>query len=380
MLIYIDSDNDQLSYLIGKHPDKRLIKKIRNGTAVGYWSNNRYLVYFQDNPAKPSYSEDGHLNWEQYYHPQLLRDLLREFFHFNQQFDKVADYTFGIYHIALKPSHLTLLNLNDCGVKFEAVPVSGSVCEVMVHHHGHLSDLRDALDMMCHLCRCWDKYDKPLTQKLKNQLTKLYGSSLKLYYKALSRFRYHNIGPHEILNTDKIVMALGSTQVQRFKWATKKIDWSRLGTLTRVIDYGSGKREYAAYPPKEIEYVSVDLHLPAEYKYLADVPKDRPYAVVLLELIEHVPWEKVPDLIKEIFDHPENLKQVVITTPNRDFNRYFDQPEKFRHDDHQWEVGMAEFQKLIQNLVPPAWSLEFGAIGDMIEGIALTLGVSITPL
>lgn len=68
--------------------------------------------------------------------------------------------------------------------------------------------------------------------------------------------------------------------------------------------------------------------------------------VTLIEVIEHIYLEDLPQLEQNVFYYlrPE---YVIVTTPNRDFNVYFAKSstdELFRHPDHKYEFTRAEFE------------------------------------
>lgn len=50
----------------------------------------------------------------------------------------------------------------------------------------------------------------------------------------------------------------------------------------------------------------------------------------------------LPSLEMNLFGYLQT-PMVIVTTPNRDFNSYFPNPEDFRHDDHKFEWTRQQF-------------------------------------
>ncbi|PZF83746.1 3' terminal RNA ribose 2'-O-methyltransferase Hen1 [Jiangella anatolica] len=67
-------------------------------------------------------------------------------------------------------------------------------------------------------------------------------------------------------------------------------------------------------------------------------------AVVLMEVIEHVDPDRLPDLERTVFAHARP-RTVVVTTPNAEYNVLFPSLHEggLRHRDHRFEWGRAEF-------------------------------------
>jgi len=66
-------------------------------------------------------------------------------------------------------------------------------------------------------------------------------------------------------------------------------------------------------------------------------------AAVLMEVIEHVDPERLPALERAVFGFAAP-GAVVVTTPNAEYNVYYELPDRMRHSDHRFEWTRAEFQ------------------------------------
>lgn len=83
---------------------------------------------------------------------------------------------------------------------------------------------------------------------------------------------------------------------------------------------------------------------------------------VLVEVIEHVDEDRLP-LIERIVFGETAPRTVIVTTPNADYNALFPKLEvgAFRHPDHRFEWGRAEFQ---------AWAAKIGQAYDYTAAIS----------
>ena len=68
-------------------------------------------------------------------------------------------------------------------------------------------------------------------------------------------------------------------------------------------------------------------------------------AVSLIEVIEHVEYYELDAVIENVFGFM-SPSFVVMTTPNRDFNKFFVslRENRFRDDDHKFEFSQEEFE------------------------------------
>jgi 3' terminal RNA ribose 2'-O-methyltransferase Hen1 len=92
-------------------------------------------------------------------------------------------------------------------------------------------------------------------------------------------------------------------------------------------------------------------------------------AITLLEVVEHVEPDRLPALERIIFgtNKPRN---VVITTPNRDYNRLFSGlvGGSMRHPDHRFEWNRSEFAAWAETVATQhGYSVSIEPIGDVDE-------------
>ncbi|RSD28631.1 3' terminal RNA ribose 2'-O-methyltransferase Hen1 [Mesobacillus subterraneus] len=65
--------------------------------------------------------------------------------------------------------------------------------------------------------------------------------------------------------------------------------------------------------------------------------------IILCEVIEHIDEERLPKAIETILNEyrPKNL---LVTTPNKEYNAIYEMDTEFRHGDHRFEWTRAEFE------------------------------------
>ena len=92
--------------------------------------------------------------------------------------------------------------------------------------------------------------------------------------------------------------------------------------------------------------------------------------VLLTEVIEHLTYDDAKKLLQFLSD--SMAKNIVVTTPNRDFNKFYDIPDgEMRHEDHQFELTYDMFRELILDTFKGRDYI-IGGLGDSVDGIATT--------
>jgi hypothetical protein len=69
----------------------------------------------------------------------------------------------------------------------------------------------------------------------------------------------------------------------------------------------------------------------------------------MVEMIEHIPMERHPTLIENIRRLEPDV--IIFTTPNREFNRFFNmKPGELRDSDHKFEFNPEEFERFVESV------------------------------
>ncbi len=94
--------------------------------------------------------------------------------------------------------------------------------------------------------------------------------------------------------------------------------------------------------------------------------------VLITEVLEHMPYDVASGLLRAVLR--QRPRRVVLTVPNRAFNRYYCKTDAFRHDDHDWEPDPAQFEAFVlgaaRGLSP---RIEICGIGDRAHGVPSSL-------
>ena len=89
-------------------------------------------------------------------------------------------------------------------------------------------------------------------------------------------------------------------------------------------------------------------------------------AVVLMEVVEHLDWDRLPALEASVFAHARP-RHVLVSTPNRDYNALYEwlAPGAMRHPDHRWELDRAEFAAWAQSVADAhGYTVTIEGVGD----------------
>lgn len=99
--------------------------------------------------------------------------------------------------------------------------------------------------------------------------------------------------------------------------------------------------------------------------------------ILLTEVIEHNPIRDAKELIQKALSY--NFNKLIITTPNAEFNQFYNMETEFRHDDHDFEPTRQEFLDLIAECAEDKnINIEFFQLGDSLNSIQPTQGCVIT--
>lgn len=113
------------------------------------------------------------------------------------------------------------------------------------------------------------------------------------------------------------------------------------------------------------------------YQSLDEFKSDEQVNVILTEVIEHNPMDEALLLLKKALTY--NFNQMIITTPNVEFNQYYSMDDVMRHVDHHFEPTREEFRIMIESCTTGMdLNIEFFQLGDSLNGIQPTQGCIIT--
>ena len=178
------------------------------------------------------------------------------------------------------------------------------------------------------------------------------------------------------------------TKQQRIKFILSQLDMD-----TSILDIGCGDLEYykkimnlgfkeqyyAVDKAENIESISRSIAKRYEennlmfFNSLDELSTQDKLNVILTEVIEHNSIDEAKALIKQALEYSVN--KMIITSPNVEFNRYYNMEKLLRHDDHVFEPTAEEFRTIIDECTAGKnCKVEYFFLGDSINGIQPTQG------
>ena len=412
-IIQVRSTNPQFSFLIKKNPHSgMLLRSIRKGMAYGWYTGEHtFNVYFKDADNDISYKQHEQENFEylnvsRYNTPLFPLNAIGEFFsaplkaqdtrdtegyehtffinmihiervRYIEFFAKhLKEFTFDITHQADKSYSLIVKTEKSLYLLLHTVSV---LCLFLSMFGNEYIDISDSI---------LDKYIKSL-----NVIdAPFYIRSLFVRNFLSSRDRFNRYKA-ELEKTDRydIQFAYGGTALQRRNYIGNALAFDK-----SILDVGCGEGFYAIPFAGKIEgtYYAVDINEElleqvkrkaarkeldnlvtfASIDHFLESYNGEQVDVILTEVIEHMSRDEAGRLIRQICAKVD-FERFIITTPNADFNRFYELSE-FRHDDHKWEMGEDSFRQWIGEVLRDTeLHFEFVAVGDGVDNIKTTQGV-----
>ncbi|MBX3164317.1 MAG: hypothetical protein KF900_07535 [Bacteroidetes bacterium] len=186
-------------------------------------------------------------------------------------------------------------------------------------------------------------------------------------------------------------LTFNDTHFDRIKFIIDRLDLT-----TAVVDFGCGEFKYFKRISRKnftAPYFAIDkdddvaehaeklMANPENgnlffYKSLAEVHYKEKVNIILSEVIEHNPLDEAKKLVCNLLKL--NFDNMYLTTPNREFNVYYQMnDEAMRHDDHDFELSGEEFKTFINDCLQETQniSVTYFGTGDIINGVQPTQGV-----
>jgi len=409
-IVQLKSTNPSFTFLIKKNPVTGMqLRPVRQGLAYGWYSDDAtYNVYFKDADNDISYKQnDGesfeYLNVSRYNTPQFPLNAVNEFFstpfkaqddrdeegyehsffinlvhvervHYIRFFEQhLKDYAFSLQHQAHMSYSLTITTHKSMYHLLHVV----SVLSLFLSMFGdEYIDISDAI---------LDKYIRSL-----NVIdAPFYIRSLFARNFLTSRERFKKYKAY-IEQTDRYSIGLeyGSTAIQRRTFISSVLPFNK-----SILDIGCGEGFYAIPYAGKIDstYYAVDVveelleivNRKAKAKEIDNLVtfhsldhflesyNGEQVDVVLTEVVEHLSEGEAAKLIQQVCSHVD-FEQFIVTTPNADFNTYYEL-EGFRHEDHKWEMGQDAFRQWFSDTIQDmAVEFEYVMVGDRVDEIRTT--------
>lgn len=412
-IIQVTSTNPQFSFLIKKNPNSgMLLRSVRKGMAYGWYTDAQtFNVYFKDADNEISYKQHEqesfeYLNVSRYNTPLFPLNAISEFFSAPLKVQGEADtegyeHTFHInmIHVELE-RYIHFFEKHLLDFTFELTHLAHKSYSLTIKTRKSMYELLHTVSVLCLFLSIFGKEFIDISDSILSKYIKsVHVMDAPFYIRSLfvrnflsSRDRFKRYKA-ELERTDKydIQFAYGGTELQRRQYIGNVLPFDKA-----IVDVGCGEGFYALSFAGKIEdsYYAIDINeeLLEKVKHKAEARElenivtsssidqflesysGERVDVILTEVIEHMSLEEAEQLIRQICAKVD-FDRFIITTPNADFNRYYEL-SGFRHDDHKWELGEAAFRQwmigIIGNLDVQG---EFVAIGDCVNQITTTQGV-----
>ena len=388
MLIQINSSNASIGYILNKNPNSGLlIKSLRKGFILGKFVNPlTYVCAFEEGLNQDSFEKEGnYLVYRGYCSAEAALSILTTLFDCITK-DKNKQYEDGpslntIYIPCIDISNVSIFNTEDYKVTSYAVADNCNLVDLTITNNGSLIDVIRYTALLLFM------------QVLKDNVTYLQWDRLVVYANIIKKddkvpfvVRHRLRGILEpslvkkaipLLNNDSIKLSNhGRNEQQRMAFVSNYII-----NRSCVLDIGCGPGKYIKVS-KATKYIGVDIdenclekskakasYLNLEASFYTDWQTaleqlTEPTTVLLIEFIEHVE-KHIALLILEKLCLCSHVKQILISTPNKDFNKHFNiANDCLRYEDHIYEMTEEEFKKL------PGKNVNWG---DSVDGCPMTL-------
>lgn len=412
-IVQLRSENPAFSYLIRKNPASGLtLRSVRKGIAYGWYSEaSVYHVYFKDADNEVSYKQFAeerfeYLNVSRYNTPLFPLNAINEFFSTPMKTRDERDVEGYTHTFFINMIHIELVRY----IEFFQKHVPDFSFDI--RHHAHKSyaltirtqkslyDLLHVASVLCLFLATFGKEHLDISESILDKYIKsINAMDAPFYIRSLFARQFLNRREHfrkyksQLEQTERYAIQLeyGSTGLQRRNFIASKLSFAR-----PILDVGCGEGFYALPFAAKLAhcYYAVDIDeerlalvnrkaaakevdnivlFPSVDAFLHDYNGEQ-VEIVLTEVIEHMSQDEARALILQLCRQVD-FERFIITTPNADFNPYYELAG-FRHDDHQWEMGQAAFQSWMHEIVhEAAVQPEFVAIGDRVNGLPTTQGV-----
>ena len=428
MYIKITSKNKNLASILFKNPetDKGLyLTTIRKGQAVGNCIDPyNYEILYSDSHNSYDVEQSNQLNTDSITSPALILNIISNLFaHLIKPFAEVSQTpipwlktTIGnvdnletsivVNYLKIDSNWyrngVHLLSKYIKGLEFTEITKNNFILKVT----GNVQECFNKLAIVAFFTMMTNQNSNYVDKSLVLKIAKIF-NNLKIPYFVYYLFikRTSKFGPeffkvlnpiltriYNYQNPDSLVsFTANDTHTDRIEFVKD----SYINGLTS-LNYGCGEFQHEKKLKKiltekdtVISYDIVDYSKYFEvlkervyfnWHYIHDLNqlnKGTKYQVIMSEVIEHNTPEKAAKEIQFLLDNFK-IEQLVITTPNKDFNIHYEMDKKLRHEDHVIEFTESEFREFMKQFETDNNEIRFFNIGDSLGGVSTTQGAILT--
>lgn len=421
----IGSKNPKFSFILKKNPSSGMIvRSVREGHLFGYYSgeNDIFNCFFKDSDTEISYrrlsDEFEYINPSRYNAPEFVLDAIKEFFRHvikenNKDDSEGFDNFLMINMINIKRKYLDIFGRYFENIEISSEEICANNFRLKFSTKGTLKELLAFGQLFAFFNILKNRYvSDDEIEKYMNQLINAKAPYfIKYVFKINVLKRPSVFGKYkkslESNSFERIEFQYGHISDQRMCAIESLLDFKR-----SIVDFGCGdgnfaRRFYSRLSDINKRYYAIDKDdeklniIRKKIKYWENEKKGENIIlgntfpdlkitdengidsvenvdVIISEVIEHVTKEEATKVIKEILIKP-NVKSMIITTPNKDFNQFFlFEEDEMRHEGHIFEMGKEEFARWVEEVVGSEnRNIKLLEIGDRVNDIPVTLGVVI---
>jgi len=424
-LLKIKSNNPKLSFVLYKNPASGMqLRSVRKGFAYGFYTgdaNDSYVIYFQDGPNEMSYKEYPdqsyeYLNRLRYTSPIFVLNAMSEFLNStiqsqhtedpdNQFVNEITNYAVNIDGQTFR----TVERINGFfpDFKISITKKADFTYEISVVTKLSMYALLNFAVTYFSIIAMLNESDLDINDGLVDKLIRcLNVINVDYYIRYIVNSRvltnkklYDKFKP--MLQKPNMTMLFGNTAVHRRTQIREMLQFDR-----SIIDVGCGEGFYAIpFAEKllksdgNLRYFGIDINedelavvkrkakdkeltnivlLNSHETLLAHIDRNVSYDIIITEVVEHMAKEQSQEIIRWMLDNV-NFNKIIITTPNADFNKFYNLVGKMRHDDHKWELTADEFDRYVSEVTNgyDGFNLVRLHVGDVVDGISCSNGALI---
>ena len=417
--LVIESDNQDLSWVLGKNPESGMMARhLRYGIVWGWYHNSQtYVTRFNDYTDDVSFRKNIHDNFNylgslQYCSPLFLSTIIIELFSsvLNKEHPKDIDCSNKISLNLIKlnkrainfieklNNYIKLFNIEYKETKYEGLynfTISSikSTIKELFNYSYLLGNILNILVI--------GYVDRPKLDQLDKMINFMIKINVPYYPRYLIKTNMISKEDFVVLknkleqiDSSQVVMNWGNSQEQRYRFIESHISFS-----SDIIDFGCGEgfyvrkllpqlskaNKYVAWDadPEELVKVKYFKEKNPEYTNLI-IPESQEELFEIVNSLNTSSNSKPIVLMTEVFEHVEpsdaiklvekiksniNFSHMIITTPDVGFNIHYssDGEINMRHYDHKYEYTKQEFENVISNVFDNRYRKNFYQVGDIID-------------
>lgn len=427
--IQFKSDNPDFSYVLMKNPSTgMIIKSYRQGLMFGYYSKDdkqTYNIYFKDGDDEISFKKYQdqayeHNDYKRYNAPVFVQGAINEFLRqllsenviekdiigynneiiINQMYitnpkyiDLLTRYFTDIdfvyekknefnYKVILKSNKKTfrdLVNLSYLiSVFYHCVNNDGWIDEGEIEKYVKILNILDAPYFIRYVIKSRIIMSPNIFNKVKNELEKSKTNVVSMQFGDTHAQRCNFITDLLKNDDDVEIVDIGCNNMKSYGFRLLK-KLSVNNTLYHAIDVLQEELDYINKIAQTRNYDNLVTYL--GFDEFASTDNKVPVNIIMSEVFEHMELKESKKIIKYCLENL-NVKNFIITSPNQDFNKYynFDENTDKRRDDHVFEFNKEQFEKYFDKLLKPfsnKYVYEYINIGDIVDGISSTQCITI---